>query len=107
MVVVRFYVAVCVLACVQVFHNIEGDDNWAECFNAPNIDLPTGYYFGFSAATGDLAGLFVCLCVSIRIYYQPPDNHDIISVKTYDVDSEGAENEDGKEVVYFYVQDLV
>ncbi|XP_065919379.1 vesicular integral-membrane protein VIP36-like [Dysidea avara] len=67
---------------LSVFHNIEGDDNWAECFNAPNIDLPTGYYFGFSAATGDLA-----------------DNHDIISVKVYDVDSEGDENDDGKEEI--------
>jgi len=54
-----FCTIVCVPSCVQVFHNIEGDDNWAECFNAPNIDLPTGYYFGFSAATGDLAGLLV------------------------------------------------
>ena len=55
--------------CTQVFHNIEGDDNWAECFNAPNIDLPTGYYFGFSAATGDLAGLSVCLCVHLLEYF--------------------------------------
>ena len=33
--------------------------------------MPTGYYFGFSAATGDLS-----------------DNHDIISVKTYALDSD-------------------
>ena len=32
------------------------------------IRLPTGYYFGLSAATGDLS-----------------DAHDIISVKTYDL----------------------
>ena len=48
---------------LKVFHNINGDENWSECFNAPNVDLPTGYHFGFSAATGDLAGLFVCLFV--------------------------------------------
>ena len=47
-----------------MFHSINGDDNWSECFSAPNVDLPTGYYFGFTAATGDLAGLFVCLFVS-------------------------------------------
>ena len=51
--------------CSKVFHNIEGDDNWSECFNAPNVDLPTGYYFGFTAATGDLAGLFLCLLVCL------------------------------------------
>lgn len=62
---------------LSVFHNINGDENWSECFNAPNVDLPTGYYFGFSAATGDLA-----------------DNHDIISVKVYDIDSEDDASDD-------------
>ena len=53
------------VGCLKVFHNIEGDDNWSECFNAPNVDLPTGYYFGFTAATGDLAGMFFCLLVCL------------------------------------------
>ena len=32
--------------------------------------LPTGYYFGMSATTGDLS-----------------DNHDIVSIKTYELDT--------------------
>ena len=35
------------------------------------MKLPTNYFFGFSAATGDLA-----------------DNHDIVSVKVFQLDSE-------------------
>ena len=32
--------------------------------------LPTGYYFGMSATTGDLS-----------------DNHDLVSIKTYELDT--------------------
>ena len=87
--------------CTQVFHNINGDDNWAECFNAPNVDLPTGYYFGFSAATGDLAGLSVHLLVlGVHNHHTCLDNHDIISVKVYDIDSEDdAADKEKKEVI--------
>jgi len=52
-----------------VLLNIDGEREWKPCFMVKDIDLPTGYYFGASAATGDLA-----------------DNHDIISIKVYDVD---------------------
>ena len=34
------------------------------------VRLPTGYYFGMSATTGDLS-----------------DNHDIVSIKTYELDT--------------------
>jgi mannose-binding lectin 2 len=50
--------------------DIEGKNVWKECFTASDVRLPTHYYFGFSAATGDLS-----------------DNHDIISVHTYQLDS--------------------
>lgn len=37
--------------------NIDGDESqWKMCFSATDVDLPTGYYFGVTAATGDLAG---------------------------------------------------
>ena len=36
-----------------------------------NVHLPTGYYFGFSSSTGDLS-----------------DNHDLISVKFFELDTE-------------------
>ncbi len=39
---------------------------WETCFVASDVDLPAGYYFGVSAATGDLA-----------------DNHDIISLQVF------------------------
>jgi len=50
--------------------DIEGKNTWKECFSAADVHLPTHYYFGFSAATGDLS-----------------DNHDIISVHTYQLES--------------------
>ena len=37
---------------------------WEECFVVRRVHLPLGYYFGLSAATGDLA-----------------DNHDVLSFK--------------------------
>ncbi|KAK9729660.1 hypothetical protein K7432_000068 [Basidiobolus ranarum] len=45
---------------------------YTKCFEAPNIALPTGYYFGFSASTSELA-----------------DDHDIISFETYEVNPPG------------------
>lgn len=71
--------------------NINGNQNWDTCFMAGDVDLPTGYYFGFSAATGDLAGaVSLCLvCHTYLIWYLLcTDNHDIITVRAYDVDVE-------------------
>ncbi|KXJ28729.1 Vesicular integral-membrane protein VIP36 [Exaiptasia diaphana] len=49
--------------------DVDGKGEWTECFDVGGIKLPTGLYFGVSAATGELA-----------------DNHDIISMKLYEVD---------------------
>ncbi|KAH3744082.1 vesicular integral-membrane protein VIP36 [Pelomyxa schiedti] len=48
---------------LSVKYKLYNLDEWQTCFTAPSIDLPTGGYFGFSAATGDLA-----------------DNHDVYDV---------------------------
>jgi len=56
---------------LTVSTDIDNQNVWKECFVVNNVKLPTNYFFGFSAATGDLA-----------------DNHDIISVKVYQLDSE-------------------
>ena len=40
----------------QLQVNVDGDENWKDCFDVEGVELPTGYYFGLSAATGDLAG---------------------------------------------------
>uniref|UniRef100_A0A6G3MME0 Vesicular integral-membrane protein VIP36 (Trinotate prediction) n=1 Tax=Henneguya salminicola TaxID=69463 RepID=A0A6G3MME0_HENSL len=42
-----------------------------ECFISDGVELPTGYFIGFSAATGDLS-----------------DNHEILSVDFYNMDTE-------------------
>jgi len=42
-------------AC-QVSTDIEGTNSWLQCFSVDGVRLPTGYYFGVSAATGDLTG---------------------------------------------------
>ena len=60
-----------------------GTGTWVECFSIDNIQLPTNYYLGFSAATGDLT-----------------DNHDIISVHTYALDSsEQRKTQDRRSIV--------
>ncbi|XP_033221290.1 vesicular integral-membrane protein VIP36 isoform X2 [Belonocnema kinseyi] len=53
------------------------DDKWKECLSVKGIKLPTGYYFGMSATTGDLS-----------------DNHDILSVRMFEIDLPNEDNED-------------
>ena len=38
--------------------DIDNKGQWKDCFTVNGVRLPTGYYFGASAATGDLAGLY-------------------------------------------------
>ena len=49
--------------------DIENKAGWSPCFEVEGVRLPTNYYFGMSAATGDLS-----------------DSHDIITVKMYELD---------------------
>eukprot|EP01137_Pigoraptor_chileana_P014953 Opistho-2@70243 len=58
---------------VQVFLDTSNRNEWRQCFVVGGVDLPTGYYFGFSAATGQVA-----------------DNHDIIAVKAVELPSQQA-----------------
>ncbi|XP_043219096.1 vesicular integral-membrane protein VIP36-like [Amphibalanus amphitrite] len=55
---------------VTVYTDVENRRAWSQCLTAPGIILPTGYYFGITAATGDLT-----------------DTHEIYSVRVYDLDS--------------------
>lgn len=52
---------------------------WHQCFQVDGILLPTGYYFGVSATTGDLS-----------------DYHDILSIKLYEL--EGDDNNDRSKI---------
>lgn len=50
--------------------NIDNSGEFKECFSVQGVILPTGYYFGVSAATGALT-----------------DNHDILALRLYDLTS--------------------
>lgn len=54
---------------LTVSTDIEQKAAWKECFQVKGVRLPTGYFFGLSATTGDLS-----------------DNHDIFSIKMYELD---------------------
>lgn len=55
---------------LAVSYSLDSSEDWRLCFYIHDVLLPTGYYFGITSATGDLA-----------------DNHDVISVKTYEVNA--------------------
>uniref|UniRef100_A0A8C6VS20 Lectin, mannose binding 2 like n=1 Tax=Naja naja TaxID=35670 RepID=A0A8C6VS20_NAJNA len=68
---------------LTVLLDIDGKHEWRDCVDIPGVHLPRGYFFGISSATGDLS-----------------DNHDIISLKTYQltVDRTMEEEKRDKEV---------
>ncbi|KAJ8346904.1 hypothetical protein SKAU_G00283050 [Synaphobranchus kaupii] len=51
---------------LTIMIDIDGQHEWRDCLDIPGVRLPEGYYFGASAITGDLS-----------------DNHDLISLKLY------------------------
>lgn len=55
---------------LTVTYKLESAKEWTSCFEVPKITLPKGYYFGFSAATGDLA-----------------DDHDVMKITVTDLQS--------------------
>ena len=55
---------------LTVSHDLENKRAWKQCLSIPNVRLPTGYYFGLTATTGDLS-----------------DAHDILGIKTYELDT--------------------
>ncbi|KAK4470713.1 hypothetical protein MN116_006241 [Schistosoma mekongi] len=54
---------------LKVSMKYQGTVDPVDCFTVDGVHLPTGYYIGVSAATGDLS-----------------DNHDIYSIHTYELD---------------------
>uniref|UniRef100_A0A8C9W937 Lectin, mannose-binding 2 n=1 Tax=Scleropages formosus TaxID=113540 RepID=A0A8C9W937_SCLFO len=62
---------------LTVMVDIDDKNEWKECIDIGGVRLPIGYYFGASAATGDLA-----------------DNHDIISMKLYQLMVEHSAEDD-------------
>ncbi|XP_038590273.1 lectin, mannose-binding 2-like a isoform X1 [Micropterus salmoides] len=69
---------------LTVMIDIEGQHEWRDCLDLPGVRLPQGYYFGATAITGDLS-----------------DNHDIISLKLYQLtvlQSKKEEEEEEEEI---------
>lgn len=65
---------------LTVMIDIDGKNEWKDCIDFPGIRLPMGYYFGASSATGDLT-----------------DNHDVISVKVYQLTVEKSPGDEEEE----------
>jgi len=65
---VEIYIYIWIFTLVT--HDLDNKRAWAPCFQVEGVKLPTGYYFGASAATGDLS-----------------DAHDIVSMKLYELDA--------------------
>lgn len=65
---------------LSVYTDLENKNEWKECFTVDSVELPTGYYFGASATTGDLS-----------------DNHLINSIKFFEL--EGATTADRSQVI--------
>ncbi|XP_074525389.1 lectin, mannose-binding 2-like b isoform X3 [Halichoeres trimaculatus] len=66
---------------LTVMVDVDGRQQWKDCADIIGLRLPNGYFFGASSATGDLS-----------------DNHDIISMKLYQLTVEGAPEEEEEEV---------
>ncbi|XP_074708580.1 VIP36-like protein isoform X3 [Strix uralensis] len=73
----------------EVLIDIDGKHEWRDCIDVPGVRLPRGYYFGTSSVTGDLS-----------------DNHDIISLKLYQLTVERTPEEEKRDrEVYLPVVD--
>ncbi|XP_074474343.1 lectin, mannose-binding 2-like a [Sebastes fasciatus] len=71
---------------LTIMIDIDGQHEWRDCLDIPGVRLPLGYYFGATSITGDLS-----------------DNHDIISLKLYQLtvlrSQREEEEEDDKEEI--------
>ncbi|XP_036323861.1 vesicular integral-membrane protein VIP36 isoform X1 [Rhagoletis pomonella] len=54
---------------LSISTDMENRGEWKNCFVVNDVELPTGYFLGLSATTGDLS-----------------DSHDILGIKFYDLD---------------------
>ncbi|KAF7279883.1 hypothetical protein GWI33_006644 [Rhynchophorus ferrugineus] len=67
---------------LTVSTDIENKAAWKECFKVQGVQLPTGYYIGASATTGDLS-----------------DNHDLISLRFFELDLPDDKEEDRSNII--------
>lgn len=62
---------------LTVSHDLDNKKEWKTCLQVKGVTLPTGYYFGASAITGELS-----------------DNHDILSMKMFELEVEASQDTD-------------
>ncbi|KAM8941939.1 VIP36-like protein isoform 2-T2 [Lycaon pictus] len=62
---------------LTIMMDIDGKHEWRDCMEVPGVRLPRGYYFGTSSITGDLS-----------------DNHDVISLKLFELTVERTPEEE-------------
>jgi len=70
---------------LTIYKDVDNEGKWKACMSVSGVRLPTGYYLGLSAATGDLS-----------------DNHDVISVKMFEQEYDRVERAlegDGRGIV--------
>lgn len=67
---------------LTVFTDFDNKNSFIECFKVIGVKLPTGYYFGISASTGDLS-----------------DNHDLLAIKFYELEATYVPPEDRSHIV--------
>lgn len=68
--------------------DVDGKQTWKDCATISGLRLPMGYYLGASSVTGDLS-----------------DNHDIISMKVYQLTVERTSEEEEEEEVLLPIVD--
>jgi mannose-binding lectin 2 len=68
---------------LTVSHHLTGSGRvWESCLTLEGVRLPTGYYFGISASTGDLS-----------------DAHDVVTIKAFELDTRpGVEREERPDI---------
>ncbi|XP_015263635.1 PREDICTED: VIP36-like protein [Gekko japonicus] len=69
---------------LTILLDIDGKHEWRDCIDIPGVHFPRGYYFGVSSVTGDLS-----------------DNHDIISLKLYQLTVERTPQEEQRDKEVF------
>ena len=72
-------------------HDLDDKREWEECLRVEGVILPTGYFFGASATTGKKVRKmapfpFPSFTFDFLFPGDLSDNHDIISMKAYELD---------------------
>lgn len=65
---------------LQVMVDVDDKNEWKECIDIGGVRLPTGYFFGASAATGDLSGGSELQSSTTKISTREVFNHNVVEL---------------------------